>query len=87
MSIGFGPDGDRRQREITNNKNQKGNIHVRILPKDVFGFAEHQEKATFGLVNKLILTRASVNSILRKDYATIVGKIKIINSIEWYAPH
>ena len=31
-----------------NNKIIKGKYHVRIMLKDVFGFAEHQEKATYG---------------------------------------
>ena len=64
LSIGFDPDGDGRQRDLTINKNQKGKFHVRIMLKDVFGFAEHQEKFTFELGYKLILTRASDNSIL-----------------------
>ena len=47
--------------------------------RNVFGFAEHQEKATFGLAYKLVLTRISDNSVLNKDNATNVGKIKIIS--------
>ena len=27
----------------------KGKYHVKIMLKDVFGFAEHQEKATYGV--------------------------------------
>ena len=54
--------------------------------KDVFGFAAHQEKATNGLENKLTLTRSSDNSVLDKDTATNIGKIKI-NSFEWYVAH
>ena len=49
LSIGFDRDSDRRRRELTNNKNIKGKYHVRIYPKDVFGFAENQETATSGL--------------------------------------
>ena len=43
-------DGDhgRRQPELTNNKIQKGKYQERSMLKDVFGFAEHQEKATYG---------------------------------------
>ena len=44
LSIGFDRDGNRRRREKTNNKNQKGRSHVTIMLKDIFGFAEHQEK-------------------------------------------
>ena len=41
LFIGFDRDRGRRQRELTNNKNQKGRYHVRIMLKDVFGFAEY----------------------------------------------
>ena len=46
LSFRFDRDRNRRQCELTNNKNVKGNINVRIMLKDVFDFAEHQEKAT-----------------------------------------
>ena len=59
---------------------------MRIYLKDIFGFAEHQEKATDGLGYKLTLTRASDNAVLKKTNATAIGKIKI-NCIEWYVPH
>ena len=86
LSIGFERDRNRRQRELTNNKTQKGKFHVRIYLKDVFGFAEHQEKATYGLGYKLTLTRNSDNAVLNKGNAINNGKIKI-NAIEWYVPH
>ena len=53
--------------------------------KDIFGFSEQQQKATFGLGYKLPLTRKTDNSVLDKDNATNIGKVKIIN-IEWYVP-
>ena len=49
LSIGFDRDRNRRKRELTNNKKIKSKYHIRIYLKDVFGFAEHQEKATYGL--------------------------------------
>ena len=61
-------------------------FHVGFYSKDVFGFAEHQEKATYGLGYKLTLTRASDNAVLNTTNATAFGKFKI-NSIEWYVPH
>ena len=76
----------RRQRELAHNKSQKGKYHVRIYLKDVFGFAEYQEKATYGLGYKLSLTRNSDNAFLNKGNAVNNGKIKI-NAIEWYVPH
>ena len=86
LSIGFDRDRGRRQRELTNNKSQKGKYHVRIYLKDVFGFAEYQEKGTYGLGYKLTLTRNSDNAILNKANAINNGTIKI-NAIEWYVPH
>ena len=86
LSIGFDRDRTRRRSELTKNKNMKGKYHVRIYLKDVFGFAEHQEKATYGLGYILTLTRNSDNAVLNKADATILGKVKI-NAIEWYAPH
>ena len=86
LSICFDRDRNRRQRELTNNKSQKGKFHVRIYLKDVFGFAEYQEKATYGLGYKLTLTRNSDNAVLNKGNAINNAKIKII-AIEWYVPH
>ena len=86
LSIGFDRDRNRRQRELTNNKTQKGKYHVRIYLKDVFGFAEYQDKGTYGLGYKLTLTRNTDNAVLNKDNAINLGKIKII-AIEWYVPH
>ena len=86
LSIGFDRDRNRRKRELSNNKNIKGKYHMRIYLKDIFGFAKHQEKATYGLGYKLTLTRNSDNAVLNKTNATTIGKIKI-NSIESYVPH
>ena len=86
MSIGFDRDRGRRQRELTNNKTQKGKYHVRIYLKDVFGFAEYQEKGTHGLGFKLTLTRNTDNAVLKKANAINNGKIRII-ALEWYIPH
>ena len=86
LSIGFDRDRNRRQRELTNNKPQKRKFHNRIYVKDVFGFAEYQEKATYGLGYKLTLTRNSDNAVLNKGNAINNAKIKI-NAIEWFVPH
>ena len=86
LSIGFDRDRNRRKRELGKNKNIKGKYHTRIYLKDIFRFAEHQEKATYGLGYKLTLTRNSDNAVLNKTNATAIGKIKI-NSIELYVPH
>ena len=86
LSIGFDRSRERRRNELTNSKNIKGKFHVRIYLKDVFGFAEHQEKATYGLGYKLTLTRNNDNAVLNKDNAVNNAKIIII-AIEWYVPH
>ena len=86
LSIGFHRDRNRRQRELSKNKAQKGKFHVRIYLKDVFGFSEYQNKCTYGLGYKLSLTRNTDNSVLNKGNAINNGKIEI-NAIEWYVPH
>ena len=86
LSIGFDRDRGRRQRELTNNETQKGKYHVRIYLKHIFGYCEYQEKGTYGLGYKFLLTRNTDNAVLNKANAINNGKIKI-NAIEWYVPH
>ena len=50
---------------------------------DVFGFAEHQEKATYGLGYNSILTGSSDKSVLNKGNSINIGETKI-NVIECY---
>ena len=68
------------------NRNGKRKYHIRINIKCVFGFAEHQEKATYGVGYKLTLTRNTDFSVLNNDNAVNNAKIKF-NAIEWYVPH
>ena len=49
LSVGFDRSRNKRKDELALNKNIEGIYHLRIMLKDVFGFAEHQEKATYGL--------------------------------------
>ena len=63
LSVSFDRNGGRRQRELTNNKTQKGKFHLRICLKDIFHFAEHHEEATYRLGYKLTLTRNTDNSV------------------------
>ena len=86
LSIGFDRDRGRRQRELTKNKNIKRKYHVRIYLKDVFGFAEQQEKGTFGLCYKLTLTRNTDNAVLNKRNAIDDAKIKL-NAFECTSLH
>ena len=52
---------------------------------DIFGFAEHQEKATYGLGYKLTLTRNEDEAVIDKvpDIAAARNKI---DHILWYVP-
>ena len=88
LSNGFDRDRDRdkRQRELTNYKTQKSNFHPRIHLKDIFGFLEHQDKATYGLRYKLTLTKNTVNAVLTKDNALNDAQTKN-KAIECYVTH
>ena len=86
MSIGFDRNRGRRKNKLSNKKNIKGEYHIRIYLKDIFGFAEHQEKGTYGLGCKLTLTRNSDNAVLNKNNAVGNGRVKI-DSLDWYVPH
>ena len=86
LSIGFDRICGRRKNELSNIKSIKGKYHIRIFPKDIFGFAEHQEKGTYGLGYKVTLTRNTDNAVLNKDNAVGKGRVKII-SLDWYVPH
>ena len=69
------------------NKNIKGKYHLRIMLKDVFGSAEGQEKATYGLGYKLTLTRNYKDyAVLNKAAGTADPRYKI-DFIHWCVPH
>ena len=78
---------------MTNTKTTKGNYLVRIFLKDVFGFAEHQNKCTYGVGCKLTLQRNIDINVLSQpaganDAANLAlaGRI-IIDDISLYVPH
>ena len=52
---------------------------------DVFGFAEFQEKATYGLGYKLTLARKKDDSVLHKAGGIADARIKI-DHVHWYVP-
>ena len=57
--------------------------------KDVFGFREHQKKATYGISYKLPLTRNKNDAILRNAVALADAKIKYIHillCVPYYSP-
>ena len=86
LSIGFDHNRNRRRDELALNKNLKGKYHVKIMLKDIFGYAEHQEKATYGLGYKLTLTRSKDDAVIDKANATADARIRI-DHIHWYVPH
>ena len=86
LSIGFDRSRNRRKDELAQNKNVKGKYYVRIMLKDVFGFAEHQEKATYGLGYKLTWTRNKDEAVADEAGATADARNKI-DHIHWYVPH
>ena len=86
LSVGFDRSRNRRRDELALNKNIKGKYHLKILLKDVFGFAECQEKATYGLGYKLTLTRNKDDGVIDKANGIADARIKI-DHIHWYVPH
>ena len=86
LSFGFDNNRNRRRDELAQNKNIKGKYHLKIMLKDVFGFAECQEKATYGLGYKLTLTRNKDDAVIDKVNGIAKARIKI-DQIHWYVPH
>ena len=82
LSNGFDRDRGRRREELALNKNTEGKYHLRIMPKDIFGFAEHQQKATYGLGYKLTLTTNKGDAVSDKAAGIADAKIKIDN-LHW----
>ena len=86
ICIGFARDLNRRRDELTSDKNIKGKYQLRITLKDVFGFAERQEKAIYCLGYKLTLTRKKDDAILDKPAGIADATIKI-DHISWYVSY
>ena len=86
LSIGFDQSRNRRRDELAANKSVKGKFHLKKLLKDVLGFAECQEKATYVLGYKLTLTRNKDDAVIDKAGVTADARIRI-DHIHWYVPH
>ena len=86
LAIGFDNSRNRRRDALALNKSIKGKYHVKIMLKDAFGFAEHQEKATYGLGYKLTLTRNKDDAVIDKPGGIADARIRI-DHIHWYVPH
>ena len=54
--------------------------------KDVFGFAECHRKVTYGLGNKLTLTRKKDDAVIDKAGGIADARIKT-DHIHWYVPY
>ena len=85
LSSGFDCIRDRREKRLTNNKNVEVKYHLRIMLKDFLGFAEHQEKSTYGLGYKLPLTRYKDDAIIDKAAGIADARLKI-DLIHWHIP-
>ena len=86
LSIGFDRGCGRRKDELAINKIIKGEYHLRIMRKEVFGFAKHQEKATYGLGYILPLTGNKDDAVIDKVACTADAGFKI-DHIHWHVPH
>ena len=86
LSIGFDRDRNRRQPELNHNNNWNKSYLIGFMLRDVFGFAECQEKATCGLEDLLTLKRDNDSSVLNRTNSTNIANFKI-RSIEWYVLH
>ena len=57
LSFGFDRGRKRRRNELNKNESIKRIYHLTIMLKDVFGFAQNQGEATYGLGFKITLTK------------------------------
>ena len=62
----------------------KGKFLVRVMLKDIFGLAEYQEKATYGLDYELTLTRNKDDAVLIKAEAIADARIELDNIHLYY---
>ena len=85
LLFGFDRSRNRKKDELAQNKNVKGKYQVRNKLKDVIGFAECQEKATYGLGYKLTLTRNKDDAVIDKAGGIADARIKI-DHFHWYVP-
>ena len=86
LSLGFHCNRNTRKDELAQNKNVKGKYRLRNMLKDVFGFPQCHEKATYGLGYKLTLRRNKDCAVIDKAVGTADARVKI-DHIHWYVPH
>ena len=85
LSIGLDRDCNKRRDELARKKNIKNKYHRRIMLRDVFDFADHEGKATYGLSYDLTLTRNEDYVFLNKAEDIVDARINI-DFIDWYVP-
>ena len=86
LSIGFDRSRNRRKDELARNKNVKVKLNLRNMLKDVFGSAECQEKATYGLGYKLTLRRTNDDAVIDK-VGGFADARKKFDHMPWFIPH
>ena len=86
LSIGFDHSRNRRRDELALNKDIKFKYHLKILLRDIFGFAEHQERASYSLGFKLTPTRNKAEAVIDKAGGIAEARIRI-DHYHWYVPH
>ena len=86
LSIGFDRSSAIRREEMTKNKRVKGKYPFRIMLKNIFCFAKHQEKVTYGLGYKLSLVRSKDEAVIYQVTGIADARIKT-DHIHWYIPH
>ena len=86
LSIGFDQSPNRRRDKLTSNKNMKVKYHPRIMLKEVFGFVECMDEATYGRSYKITLTGNKDDDVTDKAARIADARIKI-DYIHWYLSH
>ena len=81
LFLGFDRSRSRRRKKLTQ-KNIKSKHHLRFLLRDLFEYAEHQEKATYGLGHEITLTWDKNDSVIDKVAGLADARIKI-HFIHW----
>ena len=76
-SIAFDRNRNRKREELASNKNIKGKYHLKFMLKDVFGFAECQKEAAYGLGYRLTLTRNKDEAVIDNVAGTADARNKI----------
>ena len=77
LSIVFDQIRNRCRDELTSIKNIEGKYRPKVMVIDVFGFAEHQEKGTYGIGCKLTLTRMKDDAVIDKAAGIADARIEI----------